>query len=79
MFRYIIIIIYEVPTVIRGMNTPYNPKRRKPKKEAYSFVRFCSVSFFYIYIFFFYTKIAQTSHFRYKRPTDIMIQHTPKN
>ena len=41
-------------SVIRGMNTPYNPKRRKPKKEAYYFVLFCSVSFnLFLYVLFF--------------------------
>ena len=51
------------------------------KKEAYSFVLFFfSVSFnLFLYVFFSHqVKIAQTSHFRYKRPTDTMIQHTPE-
>ena len=48
------------------------------KKEAYYFVLFYSVSFNLFYVFFFHIKIAQTSHVRYKRPTDTMIQHTLK-
>ena len=50
------------------------------KEEAYYFVLFCSVSFnLFLYVFFLHTKTEpNTSHFRYKRATDTMIQHTPE-
>ena len=47
------------------------------KKEAYSFVLFL-FRLICFYMFFFHTKVAQTSHFRYKRPTDTMIQNAPE-
>ena len=79
-----VILLYGIRATISDSGNEYTlePKTKETERRKHILLPcfFFSVSFnLFLYGFFSHqVKIAQTSHFRYKRPTDTMIQHTPE-